>query len=142
MPKTDHTWAIVLAAGDGTRLRSLTRDPIGRPVPKQFCSLFGESTLLQDALRRGLAIASRKRLCTVVAAQHAEWWQDPLWALPAANVIVQPDNRGTALGVLLSVLTVKCISALRARSVNSATASAFAALARSPGSGTVSGASR
>jgi mannose-1-phosphate guanylyltransferase len=107
MSEHDHTWAIVLAAGDGKRLQSLTADPIGRPVPKQYCSLFGGSTLLQDALQRGLALAPRKRLCTVVATQHAEWWRDALWALPTQNVIAQPENRGTAVGVLLSLLTVQ-----------------------------------
>ena len=112
MSKYDHTWAIVLAAGDGTRLRSLTRDPIGRPVPKQFCSLFGGPTLLHDSLQRGLALAARKRLCAVVAAQHSEWWQDALWALPPDNVITQPDNRGTAVGVLLSLSTVRSLDPL------------------------------
>ncbi len=34
----DHTWAIVLAAGDGARLRSLTSDARGTSVPRQFCS--------------------------------------------------------------------------------------------------------
>src|SRR5271167_2742896 len=38
------TWAIVLAGGDGVRLRSLTIDSRGRPVPKQYCSLFGGPT--------------------------------------------------------------------------------------------------
>src|SRR5262245_3901959 len=36
-----HDWAIVLAAGEGTRLRSLTTMADGVPVPKQFCSLDG-----------------------------------------------------------------------------------------------------
>ncbi len=112
MCKHDHTWTIVLAAGDGLRLRALTTDPIGRPVPKQYCSLFGGPTLLQDAMQRALALAPRKRLCTVVATQHAEWWQEPLWAVPRQNLIAQPDNRGTAMGVLLSVLAVQALDPL------------------------------
>jgi mannose-1-phosphate guanylyltransferase len=105
----DHTWAVVLAAGEGTRLHSLTMDAIGRPVPKQYCSLFGGPTLLQDALRRGLALTGRKRLCAIVATQHIEWWRATLWALPPDNVIVQPGNRGTAVGVLLSVLSIQAM---------------------------------
>lgn len=35
------TWAVVLAAGSGTRLSSLTRDSEGAAVPKQFSSLHG-----------------------------------------------------------------------------------------------------
>jgi mannose-1-phosphate guanylyltransferase len=100
------TWAIVLAAGEGTRLRSLTTDSTGRPTPKQYCSLFGGSTLLQDALRRGHAIAGHERLCAIVAAQHGEWSTHLLAALAPGNVITQPSNRGTANGVLLSLLSV------------------------------------
>jgi mannose-1-phosphate guanylyltransferase len=104
---TQHrTWAIVLAAGEGTRLRSLTTDANGRPTPKQYCSLVGGSTLLQDALRRGHAVSGRARLCAIVAAHHADWWRRTPWALPRENVIAQPIGRGTANGILLSLLSV------------------------------------
>jgi mannose-1-phosphate guanylyltransferase len=106
MPLNHHTWAVVLAAGEGSRLRSLTTDPSGRSTPKQYCSLFGGTTLLQDALRRAHAVAGRERSCAIVAEQHAEWWRGALWPLPGPNVIVQPQNRGTANGVLLSLLAV------------------------------------
>jgi mannose-1-phosphate guanylyltransferase len=101
-----HTWAIVLAAGEGTRLRSLTTDRSGRSKPKQYCSLFGGSTLLEEALRRGHAVAGQTRLCAIVAEQHAEWSGDALRTLTGANIITQPRNRGTANGVLLSLLTI------------------------------------
>ncbi|HEU4531195.1 MAG TPA: sugar phosphate nucleotidyltransferase [Steroidobacteraceae bacterium] len=101
-----NTWALVLAAGEGSRLRSLTTDATGTAVPKQFCSLDGGPSLLQEALHRAQAVAPRERICTVVAEQHRRWWQGALWSLPAANVIVQPRNRGTALGVLLPVLKI------------------------------------
>src|SRR5436190_325794 len=38
--------AVVLAGGDGTRLRSLTRQLAGDDRPKQFCHLLGAETLL------------------------------------------------------------------------------------------------
>jgi mannose-1-phosphate guanylyltransferase len=106
MAAHDHTWAVVLAAGEGTRLRSLTTDAAGRSKPKQYCSLFGGSTLLEDALRRGASLVDRTRLCAIVAEQHADWSGPALRALAADNVITQPANRGTANGVLLTVLTV------------------------------------
>src|SRR5688572_24445277 len=101
-----NTWALVLAAGEGSRLRTLTVDATGTAVPKQFCSLDGGPSLLQEALHRAQAVAPRERICTVVAEQHRRWWQGALWSLPAANVIVQPRNRGTALGILLPVLKI------------------------------------
>lgn len=106
MTRRSRTWAVVLAAGDGTRLAALTRDASGAAVPKQYCSLAGGSSLLQEALARARHIAPRERRCVMVATQHERWWRPALWSLPAANVIEQPANRGTANGILLAVLRV------------------------------------
>jgi mannose-1-phosphate guanylyltransferase len=105
-PPIRNTWALVLAAGEGSRLASLTTDASGTPVPKQFCSLAGGPTFLQDTLRRAHSICGRERIAAIVADQHRRWWRGALWALPADNVIVQPRNRGTANGVLLSALSI------------------------------------
>ena len=100
------TWAIVLAGGQGTRLGTLTMEANGISVPKQFCSLRGGACLLQEALIRASAVAPMRRICTVVAAQHRRWWHAPLKSLPKHNVVVQPQNRGTAFGILLPLLQV------------------------------------
>jgi mannose-1-phosphate guanylyltransferase len=105
-PPVRNTWALVLAAGEGTRLSSLTTDAAGHAVPKQYCSLDGGATFLQETLRRAHAICGRDRIAAIVAEQHARWWRGALWALPDGNVVVQPRNRGTANGVLLSALTI------------------------------------
>lgn len=101
-----HTWAVILAGGEGLRLRSLTRDSNGHTTPKQYCSLLGASTLVQDALRRGQSLVDERRLCAVVADSHARWWRPALSALARDNIICQPSNRGTGIGVLLSVLWI------------------------------------
>ena len=106
MASRQRTWALVLAAGDGTRLASLTTDANGRSVPKQFCSLTGGHSLLEDAMQRARRIVPRDRLCAIVAADHRRYWQPTLWTLPASNVIVQPRNCGTANGILLAVLKI------------------------------------
>jgi len=100
------TWALVLAAGEGSRLRALTTTN-GVAVPKQFCSLHDGPSLLQEALHRAEAVAPRQRICTIVAEQHRRWWEGPLWSLPSQNIIVQPENRGTAAGLLLPLLHIE-----------------------------------
>jgi len=44
--------AIILAGGDGTRLRSLTRRLAGDDRPKQFCHLLSDRSLLTETRRR------------------------------------------------------------------------------------------
>jgi mannose-1-phosphate guanylyltransferase len=103
---SEHTWAVVLAAGEGRRLQGLTTTAGGTVIPKQYCSLRGGSSLLQEALRRAQAIAPLERICAVVADQHRHWWSQQLQSLPPGNVIAQPRNRGTANGILLPLLQI------------------------------------
>jgi mannose-1-phosphate guanylyltransferase len=101
-----NTWAIVLAGGSGTRLRSLTTDENGLSIPKQFCSLGGDRSLLHVALERAAAVAAPEHILVVVTEQHRRWWRPALAGMARANIIVQPENRGTANGVLLPLLHV------------------------------------
>jgi len=104
--KKGHTWALVLAAGEGSRLQGLVRETYGLAIPKQFCSLFGGKSLLETALLRGAKLAHEEHVCTVVAEQHRHFWRPPLSTLGDDNIIVQPFNRGTANGVLYPLLRI------------------------------------
>ncbi len=106
MSNRQHTWALVLAAGEGSRLRSLTTDASGTAIPKQFCSLYGGTSLLLDTLRRAHGFASRNHIGAVVAETHRRWWRTDLWSLHRDNITVQPANRGTANGILLPLLSI------------------------------------
>jgi mannose-1-phosphate guanylyltransferase len=106
MTKLKGPWAMVLAAGDGTRLATLTTNERGYTVPKQFCSLNGGPSLLQGALERAQRIVSRERVCAIVGRHHERHWRHDLRLLLPENVIVQPRNRGTANGVLLGLLHI------------------------------------
>jgi mannose-1-phosphate guanylyltransferase len=104
-----HIWALVLAGGDGNRLRALTTKPCGTSVPKQYCSLHGGHSLLEDAIARAQRVVAPDRVCTIVAQQHREWWTESrplLEALESGNLIVQPRNLGTGIGVLYSMLHI------------------------------------
>jgi mannose-1-phosphate guanylyltransferase len=100
-------WAVVLAGGEGSRLHGLTRNSEGVAVPKQFCSLQGGPTLIQESLQRAASIAPLQRICAVVAAHHRPWWRQMLSYLPEQNVIVQSHNLGTAHGMLLPLLQIE-----------------------------------
>jgi mannose-1-phosphate guanylyltransferase len=75
-------------------------------VPKQYCSLDGGPTLLELALSRAERLVPYERIVCVVAAAHRRWWMRDLVPLPETNVIVQPCNRGTSVGLLLPLLEI------------------------------------
>jgi mannose-1-phosphate guanylyltransferase len=108
MISSKSVWVLVLAGGAGKRLRALTTQPCGTPVPKQFCSLGGERSLIEEAIDRGAALVHTERICAIVAAEHRRWWSESaaLARLPSANLIVQPRNRGTAVGILYAMLHI------------------------------------
>lgn len=101
-----NTWAVVLAAGDGTRLATLTTDPAGNAVPKQFCSLDGGRSLLQEAVLRAARVVPAERVYVMVSEQHRRYWRRMRWVMRQTNTIVQPANCGTAHGILLAVLSI------------------------------------
>ena len=99
-------WTIVLAGGEGRRLRELTTTRSGVTVPKQFCSLAGGPSLLAETLRRARDISEPARILVIVTEAHRDFWGDELRELPGENVIVQPESRGTAAGILLPLMHV------------------------------------
>jgi mannose-1-phosphate guanylyltransferase len=107
MRSVSNTWAVVLAGGDGSRLREITTTAAGEVIPKQFCSLQRETCLLEDAIKRAQAVALPPHICSVVAEQHRRWWGRALRSLPSQNIFVQPHNRGTAYGILFALLQIE-----------------------------------
>lgn len=104
LPRND--WAILLAAGEGSRVRSFTMDAEGVSVPKQFYAVAGDESMLTWTLRRAARVVTSERIVTIVAAQHEHFWRSQLVEYEAQNVVVQPANRGTAPGILLPALEV------------------------------------
>ena len=112
LPLTDaaearqHEWAVILAGGDGTRLKSLTRQIAGDERPKQFCKVLGGSTLLEETQRRVALAVSREKTMYVVNRAHEPYYYPILSDEPQRNLIVQPRNRGTAPAILYSLLRI------------------------------------
>jgi mannose-1-phosphate guanylyltransferase len=103
----DHLWGLVLAGGDGTRLQSLTRLLTGAPIPKQYCRILGDRSLLEATLDRLAPLVSPERTLAIVNRGHLALAGPQLAALPATNVLVQPANRDTGPGILVSLLELE-----------------------------------
>ena len=109
-PSRRHEWAVVLAGGDGTRLKSLTRRISGDERPKQFCSVLGDRTLLEETIRRVALELSPKRTLHVVNRAHEAYYAPLLCAGSSENLVIQPSNRGTAPAILYSLLRIASLN--------------------------------
>lgn len=94
-------WALVLAGGDGTRLRRLTRVIDGRPIPKQYCTIVGDRSLFERTLARARRLVPAARTLVVVSRDHLRVAHEQLRDILPLNLVVQPCNRETGPGVLL-----------------------------------------
>ena len=99
-------WSLILAGGDGVRLRSLTRAITGDACPKQFCSLLDGETLLDRTRRRVDLLTRSDHQAIVVSRAHEPYYRPLVRDLAPGRLIVQPHNRGTAAGVLYPLLKI------------------------------------
>ncbi len=95
-----NVWAIVLAGGEGRRLRPLVRRLCGEERPKQYVKLLGARSLLRQTLdRTGLAIPARRTL-VVTMSRHAGYIAEEFAGPDRPALMVQPCDRGTAAAIL------------------------------------------
>jgi mannose-1-phosphate guanylyltransferase len=106
MRHRQHTWVLILAAGESGSLEPRSFWPRSGSVPKQFISVDGTDSLLENAIERASGIVSRERICVTVSAAYGRYWQKVQGALPDVNLIEQPKHRGTANEILLAVLDI------------------------------------
>jgi len=96
----EHFWAIILAGGEGTRLRPLMRSLYGDERPKQFAPLLGSRSLLRASLDRSGRKVPLERTVVVTSRWHARYVAEEFASSPRPKILVQPRDRGTASGVL------------------------------------------
>jgi mannose-1-phosphate guanylyltransferase len=99
-------WALILAGGDGTRLRVLTRQISGDERPKQFCRLLEGESLLERTQQRVELLSRYDRQVVVVTRAHEPFYAGLVADLAPGRLVVQPGNRGTAPGVLYPLLRI------------------------------------
>ena len=105
-PSSSELWAVVLAGGWGIRLRPLTRLICGDDRPKQYVTVTGSRSLLQQTLDRAALRIPAERTVVVSLEAQASYLAA---AMPGhgASVLLQPTDRGTASGVLLPAHSIR-----------------------------------
>jgi len=99
-------WAIVLAGGEGSRLRPLVERIHSDGRPKQYAVLTGERSLLRQTLDRTALAIPPERTVVVTTRAHAAYFSGEFADPGAAKVLVQPRDRGTAAGILLPLFWI------------------------------------
>jgi mannose-1-phosphate guanylyltransferase len=98
---THTTWSVVLAAGKGRRLSPLTGG-----TPKQFWCPGGASSLLDQTLARLASLSPPARTVIVVDESHRGHLAARPQYAERGQVLFQPTDRGTAVGVLFGLMPV------------------------------------
>jgi mannose-1-phosphate guanylyltransferase len=99
-------WAILLAGGEGKRLASFTQTITGDSTRKQFCPLVGDQSMFEQTRSWVSSPISDDRIISVLTIVHERFYRPIIGETPSANLVIQPENRGTAPAILHAVLRI------------------------------------
>jgi len=103
MSDFDHTYAVIMAGGGGTRLWPVSR----QSRPKQLIPLIDEHTLFQATVKRLEPLFPYERILVVTVADQAAALQAQSPDIPKENFLLEPAPRGTASVVGLAAVAVQ-----------------------------------
>jgi mannose-1-phosphate guanylyltransferase len=100
-----HHWGIILAGGDGFRLRNIVKTEWGDDRPKQFCPLSGDRTLLDETRQLAERILPPEQILYSVTQEHERFYRASITDR-APQTIVQPSNKGTAPAIISTLMRI------------------------------------
>lgn len=103
-PARPRASVLIIAGGRGTRFWPASREA----RPKPLFSIDGKTSLLADTVARHIPLIAREQIFVLAAAAHQPPYRRALRGLiPARNLIVEPDGRGTAVAIAYGAAVIK-----------------------------------
>ncbi len=99
----EHTYAVIMAGGGGTRLWPVSR----KNRPKQLLPLLGQETLFQSTVARLIDLFPPERILVVTVKEQASEMRAQVASIPEENYLIEPAPRGTASVVGLAAAVLK-----------------------------------
>src|SRR5690606_7922734 len=99
-------WTLALAGGEGVRLQEYVERRFGRRIPKQYCCLLGNRSMLQHTLDRMNRLTPPSRTLTVIGTYHGEIAAPQLIGR-SDHVFRQPSSRDTGLALYVAIAMIK-----------------------------------
>lgn len=103
MNSLNHTYAVIMAGGGGTRLWPVSR----KKHPKQTLPLIEEQTLFQATVQRLNGLLPPERILVVTIEEQAEMLKSQTPEIPEENFLLEPAPRGTASVVGLAAIALQ-----------------------------------
>jgi mannose-1-phosphate guanylyltransferase len=104
MSNRERTWVMLLTGG-GIDPRESQDDRVTTPSG-EFAMPPDQQALLEMTLSRARSIVPREQIVVVVDHAQKRYRRESLAILPRANVIKEPCHRGSAIEMLLALLTI------------------------------------
>src|SRR5688500_14191035 len=103
MNEDPRFYACIMAGGSGERFWPMSR----QRSPKQLTKLFGDSTLLEDTVRRLEGVVRRENIFVLTNQVQLEATRAVLSMLKSEQIVAEPAKRDTAPAAALAVALVR-----------------------------------
>ena len=104
---SSQLWSIILSGGEGQRMRPFIERWLGRHIPKQYCTFVGTRSMLQHTWDRADRLTAPHQKITVFARLHQAIVYPNLQPSSTGQLIFQPNNRDTAVGVFFPLTYIR-----------------------------------